>query len=118
MPHAGFALMNVTYTLLSFAYMIAAVAIWRTFDKHATDFDCARADCSAGRSRPMSRAMMPITTRSSTNVNARQCVRWREVMKFSFSVAHGVQASARVQGAAWCTNNSVTGLAKRAVGRG
>src|SRR5687767_13606478 len=52
--------------------MMPAVAIWRRLDMHATARDCARAAEMTGRRMPIMMAMIPMTTSSSTSVNARR----------------------------------------------
>src|SRR4051812_4508122 len=42
----------------------------RRFARHAARFDCSRALLSAGSSRPIRMAIIPMTTRSSTRVKA------------------------------------------------
>src|SRR5688500_5839296 len=63
---------KLTYHLVSCAYIRAAVVSWRMFDKHATARLCACAAPRAGSSTPIRIAIIPITTSSSTCVNARR----------------------------------------------
>src|SRR4051794_19517826 len=54
----------------SFEYMIHAVVSWRRLLMHAVRLALSRALPSAGSRMPISTAMMPMTTSSSTSVNA------------------------------------------------
>src|SRR6187399_2945692 len=63
------------FPLLSWMYMIVAVAIWRILLLHCTRFACRRTPESVGSRMLISTAMMPMTTSNSTSVKAR-CV-WR-----------------------------------------
>src|SRR3954468_15179397 len=70
--HSQLAMFGI-WLLLSLAYMMVAVAICFMLLRHATERAPSRALLSAGRSIAISRAMMPMTTSSSTRVNA---ARW------------------------------------------
>jgi hypothetical protein len=51
-------------------YIISANPIWRMLLAHWTVAACRRAACNAGSRMAISTAMMPMTTSSSTRVNA------------------------------------------------
>ena len=57
--------------MLSLAYMMAAMPMFLRLLRHCTLIACCRARFSAGRSRAIRTAMMPMTTSNSTSVNAR-----------------------------------------------
>jgi hypothetical protein len=59
------------YPLCSLANMIVAVVSWRMFERHCAVAAAWRALPNAGRSTLISSAIMPMTTSSSTSVNAR-----------------------------------------------
>ena len=59
----------------SFLYMISPMLSWRRLLRLAVEAPADRAAARAGRRMLMSRAMMPMTTRSSTNVNPRRELR-------------------------------------------
>src|SRR5688572_16056375 len=64
------ALQGGSFPLYASLYMISPIATWRMLLWHCTIAACRRAPCSAGRSSATRIAMIPITTRSSTSVNA------------------------------------------------
>ena len=53
-----------------FMYIMQPSPSWRRFERHCVVLALSRARPSAGRRMPTRTAMMPITTRSSTSVNA------------------------------------------------
>src|SRR4051812_21041093 len=61
--------------------MFVAWPMERRFARHATVFACIRARLNAGSRMPIRTAMMPITTSSSTSVNALLSVREEDATK-------------------------------------
>src|SRR4051812_45438573 len=59
-----------TTPLYALAYMLRNVPIWRRLLRHCVRLALSRALFRLGRRIEISTAMMPITTRSSTSVNA------------------------------------------------
>src|SRR5690349_12630405 len=77
------------FPLFALMYISMALATCRMLLEHWMVLAWRRALLRAGRRMPISTAMMPITTRSSTSVNARFCCR----MGFPFQLCLGLTSA-------------------------